>query len=59
MKKTLLFFAIFLWAGLQMEMAQSRPIRGQVLDDKGQGVPGASVQVKGGCKYPIFQTVIK
>lgn len=28
-------------------MAQSRPVRGQVLDEKGEGIPGASVQVRG------------
>ncbi len=39
--------AIFLWSGLQLAMAQGRPVRGQVLDDKGEGIPGASVQVKG------------
>ncbi len=47
MKKLLLTFAVFLWAGLQIALAQSRPVRGQVLDENGEGVPGASVQVKG------------
>lgn len=47
MKKLLLMLAVFLWSGLQIAMAQSRPVRGQVLDDKGEGVPGASIQVKG------------
>lgn len=39
--------AVFLWSGLQLAMAQGRPVKGQVLDDKGEGIPGASVQVKG------------
>lgn len=47
MKKLLLMLAVFLWSGLQIAMAQSRPVRGQVLDEKGEGVPGASIQVKG------------
>lgn len=47
MKKLLLMLAVFLWSGLQIAMAQGRPVRGQVLDDKGEGVPGASVQIKG------------
>jgi TonB-linked SusC/RagA family outer membrane protein len=47
MKKLLLMLAVFLWSGLQIAMAQSRPVKGQVLDETGEGVPGASVQVKG------------
>ncbi len=39
--------AVFLWSGIQLAMAQTRPVRGQVLDDQGEGLPGASVQVKG------------
>lgn len=39
--------AVFLWSGLQIAMAQGRPVKGQVLDASGEGVPGASVQVKG------------
>jgi len=48
MKKLLLMVAILLWSGLQLAMAQSRPVRGQVLDENGEGVPGASIKVKGG-----------
>ncbi len=33
--------------GLHHVMAQSRLVRGRVLDDKGEGVPGASIHVKG------------
>ena len=40
--------AILLWSGLQLAMAQSRPVRGHVLDEKGEGIPGASVTIKGG-----------
>lgn len=48
MKKLLLMVAILLWSGLQLAMAQSRPVKGRVLDEKGEGVPGASVKIKGG-----------
>src|SRR6218665_3379442 len=47
MKKLLLMLAVFLWSGLQIAMAQSRPVKGQVLDETGEGVPGASIQIKG------------
>ncbi len=47
MKKLLLTLVVLLSLGLQLAMGQSRPVKGQVLDDKGEGVPGASVQVKG------------
>src|SRR5687767_11677164 len=47
MKKLLLIVAVFLWSGLQIAIAQSRPVKGQILDEKGEGVPGASVLVKG------------
>ena len=47
MKKLLLMVAVFLWSGLQLAMAQSRPVKGQVLDERGDGVPGATIQVKG------------
>lgn len=39
--------ALLLWSGVQLAMAQSRPVKGQVLDDRGEGIPGASVQIKG------------
>ncbi len=48
MKKILLLFSFVLSAGLQMANAQSRPIKGKVVDEKGDGIPGATVQVKGG-----------
>lgn len=47
MKKLLLMVVVLLATGLQYVSAQTRPVRGQVLDDKGEGIPGASVQVKG------------
>ncbi|KAA5536923.1 SusC/RagA family TonB-linked outer membrane protein [Taibaiella lutea] len=47
MKKLLLMVALLLWSGVQLAMAQSRPVKGQVLDDRGEGIPGASVQIKG------------
>ncbi len=47
MKKLVLTCAALLSLGLHLAMAQSRPVKGQVLDDRGEGVPGASVQIKG------------
>jgi TonB-linked SusC/RagA family outer membrane protein len=47
MKKLLFMTAIILYSGLQVVMAQSRPVKGRVLDETGEGVPGASVVVKG------------
>lgn len=47
MKKKLLMVAIFLYAGLQVAMAQSRPVKGRVLDETGEGLAGASITVKG------------
>jgi hypothetical protein len=47
MKKKLLMVAIFLYAGLQMAMAQGRPVKGRVLDETGEGLAGASITVKG------------
>ena len=43
----LLLLALFLSIGMQAAMAQARTVSGKVLDDKGEGVPGASVGVKG------------
>jgi hypothetical protein len=48
MKKILLLFSFVLSVGLQMANAQSRPIKGKVVDEKGEGIPGATVQIKGG-----------
>lgn len=47
MKKMLLLLALFLWTGLQVTFAQSRTVKGKVQDDKGEGVAGATVIVKG------------
>ncbi len=47
MKKLVLTCAALVSLGLHHVMAQSRPVKGQVLDDRGEGVPGASIQVKG------------
>ena len=47
MKKTLLLLALFLWTGLQVTFAQSRTVKGKVVDDKGEAVIGATVIVKG------------
>jgi TonB-linked SusC/RagA family outer membrane protein len=47
MRKLLFLAAVFLYSGLQVAMAQGRPVKGRVLDEKGEGVPGASITVKG------------
>lgn len=47
MRKTLLLLALFLWTGMQVANAQSRTVQGRILDKTGEGVPGASVKVKG------------
>lgn len=47
MKKVLLLLALFIWTGLQVSFAQSRSVKGKVLDENGEGIPGASVKVKG------------
>lgn len=47
MKKMLLLLAVFIWTGLQVSFAQSRTVKGRVLDENGEGIPGASVKVKG------------
>lgn len=47
MKKTLLLLALVLWTGMQAVMAQSKTVRGTVLDENGQPLPAASVKVKG------------
>lgn len=47
MKKLLLMLAVFLIGGLQIANAQSRPVKGQVLDENNDGIPGASVLIKG------------
>jgi TonB-linked SusC/RagA family outer membrane protein len=48
MKKSLLSFALFVWTGMQVTYAQSRVVKGTVLDVSGDAVIGASVKVKGG-----------
>lgn len=47
MKKTLLLFALCLSTGMQSVMAQTRTVKGTVLDESGQPLPGASVKVTG------------
>jgi len=47
MKKRLLPIALGFLLLSQGAFAQSRPVRGQVLDDKGEPVVGAAVQIKG------------
>jgi len=47
MRKRLLLLALFVGLGVQVALAQSRTVKGRVLDDKGEGSPGSSVTVKG------------
>ncbi|WP_118949749.1 SusC/RagA family TonB-linked outer membrane protein [Taibaiella helva] len=47
MKKTLLLFILAFTVSIQASFAQSQKIKGRVTDSKGEGVPGASVKVKG------------
>src|SRR6218665_580858 len=47
MKKTLLFVALLLTLGVHDIQAQTRTVKGRVTDEKGEGVPGASVKIKG------------
>ncbi|MEZ5045960.1 MAG: SusC/RagA family TonB-linked outer membrane protein [Chitinophagaceae bacterium] len=47
MKKKLLLTLSVLLMGLQLVWAQSVSIRGKILDEKGEGLPGATIRVKG------------
>lgn len=47
MKKRLLLTMTVLLLGLQALMAQTGTIRGKILDDKGDPVPGATIRIKG------------
>ncbi|WP_118951385.1 SusC/RagA family TonB-linked outer membrane protein [Taibaiella helva] len=46
-KKLLLTLSLLLISGLHFAMAQGISVKGQVLDEHSEGIPGASVQVKG------------
>lgn len=47
MKKTLMSLIVLLFVGVHLAVAQSRMVKGKVLDEKGLGYPGAGVSVKG------------
>ncbi len=47
MKKRLLLTLTVLLIGLQALLAQSGSVRGKILDDKGDPIPGATIRVKG------------
>jgi len=47
MKRILLLFVILLTMGAQAALAQGRRISGKVLDETGQGLPGAGITVRG------------
>jgi TonB-linked SusC/RagA family outer membrane protein len=46
MKKSLLLFALLFWIGVQTINAQAK-VNGRIVDEKGEGIPGATVKVKG------------
>ncbi len=48
MKKTLLSFAVLMLVIVQLAFAQSRPVRGKVVDASGAPLEGATVSVKDG-----------
>ncbi len=47
MKKKGLMLFVLLLVGMQFAFAQTRHIKGKVLDETGQGLPGASIAIKG------------
>ena len=47
MKRTLLLLIVLLTVGIQAAWAQNRTITGRVLDERGQGLPGAAVSIPG------------
>jgi len=46
MKRTLLLVILLLMVSIEAALAQSRRVTGQVLDETGQGLPGAGINVK-------------
>jgi hypothetical protein len=53
MKKRLLLTLTVLLIGLQGLLAQSSSVRGKILDDKGDPIPGATIRVKGTSKGAV------
>ncbi len=53
MKKKLLLTLSILLIGLQTVLAQSGMIRGKITDDRSEGLPGATVRVKGTIKGAV------
>lgn len=47
MKRKLLLLTLCITIGMQAAFAQTRVVKGKVLDESGEGVPGASVLIKG------------
>ncbi|WP_118974249.1 SusC/RagA family TonB-linked outer membrane protein [Taibaiella koreensis] len=47
MRKRLLLLALFVGLGVQVALAQSRTVKGRVLDNSGDASPGSTVTVKG------------
>ncbi len=47
MKKRLLLLTLLVTIGMQTAMAQTRVVKGRVLDENGEPMPGASVIIKG------------
>jgi len=53
MKKRLILTLMVLFVGLQAVIAQSGTIRGKILDDNGDPIPGATIRVKGTSKGTV------
>ena len=47
MKKSIVFLLVLMVTSVQVLLAQSKQIRGRVVDDKGEPIIGATVRVQG------------
>lgn len=53
MKKSIVMLLVLLFTGMQAALAQSNVIRGQILDEKGEPIIGATIRVKGSNKGAV------
>lgn len=53
MKKSIVMLLVLLFTGMQAALAQSNLIRGQILDEKGEPIAGATIRVKGSNKGTV------
>jgi TonB-linked SusC/RagA family outer membrane protein len=53
MKKTLLLLLVLMISSMQIMLAQSNTIKGQILDEKGDPVIGATIRIKGSNKGTV------